>query len=130
MNLSYRVGTESSPLVITLSLVFGLIQVVSLWQIFKKADEPGWAAIIPLYNLYILYKITWGSGWRVLLLLIPLVNIVAAIITVFKLSRAFGKGTGFGFGLLFLPFIFILILAFGPAQYQGPVWPGTRPTSA
>lgn len=75
---------------------------------------------MPFYNSYVLYKITWGSGWKFLLLLIPIVNLVVGIMTIFKLARSYGKSTGFGFGLLFLPFIFMLILAFGDARYGGP----------
>lgn len=70
--------------------------------------------------MYILYKIAWGNGWRFLRLLVPIANVVVAIMMLFKLAKSFGKGTGFGFGLLFLMPIFILILAFGDARYQGP----------
>ena len=109
-----------SPAYTFLSLVMAIISIIALWKIFEKANEPGWASIIPFYNLYVLFKIVWGKGWYFLLLLIPIANIVIAIIHVFKLAKVFDKGTGFGFGLLFLPFIFNLILAFGDAQYQGP----------
>lgn len=89
-----RWQTEStSPLVVALALALGLLYVIAAWRIFKKADEPGWASIVPLYNQYVLYKITWGSGWMCLLLLVPLVNIVVGIMTCFKLATAFGKGT-------------------------------------
>lgn len=118
---SVRWQTESaSPLVVASALALGLLYVIAAWRIFKKADEPGWASIVPLYNQYILFKISWGSGWMFLLLLVPLVNIVVGIMTSFKLATAFGKGTGFGFGLLLLPGIFHLILGFGDAQYEGP----------
>ena len=46
-------------------LVIMVIVVVSSWKLFKKADEPGWAAIVPFYNLYVLLRIAgpWvGSG--------------------------------------------------------------------
>lgn len=120
-----RYGTYSydipqlSPGMLLFSFAAGILGIITYWVIFKKADEPGWAAIVPFYNLYVQFKITWGSGWKFLLLLIPIVNIVIAVMTVFKLARAFGKGTGFGFGLLFLGPIFLLILAFGDAEYQG-----------
>ncbi|HPY94400.1 MAG TPA: DUF5684 domain-containing protein [Clostridia bacterium] len=120
MEFNYRVYAEPSPLVIVLSLALSLVQLVALWKIFVKAGEPGWAAIVPIYNLYITFKIAWGSGWKFLLMLIPLVNVVVGIMLLFKLARSFGKGTGFGFGLLFLAPIFFPILGFGDARYQGP----------
>jgi hypothetical protein len=89
-------------------------------EVVEKAGEPGWAAIVPFYNVYEIYKITWGSGWYFLLLLIPFANYVILIITQVKLAKAFGKGGGFACGLIFLSPIFMLILAFGDARYVGP----------
>ncbi len=95
-----------------ISLLLGALLIVSLWFIFQKANEPGWAAIVPFYNYYVLFKITWGNGWMFLLLLIPLANIVIAIITLVKLAKAFGKGGGFACGLIFLFYVFLPIMAF------------------
>jgi hypothetical protein len=102
-----------------LSLAIAVLGIVAMWKIFEKAGEPGWAAIIPFYNLYVLFKITWGSGWKFLLLLIPIANIVFMIITMVKLAKAFGKSGGFAVGLIFLSIIFYCILAFDQSQYQG-----------
>lgn len=33
-----------------ISLILGIIAIVAMWKIFKKADKPGWASIIPIYN--------------------------------------------------------------------------------
>lgn len=121
MNYNFASYADNlSPIYLILILAFALISIIATWKIFTKADEPGWASIIPIYNLYVMFKIVWGKGWYFLLLLIPVVHIVIGIMHVFKLAKAFGKGTGFGFGLLLLPFIFTLILAFGDAQYEGP----------
>ena len=101
------------------ALVVAVIGIIATWKIFAKAGKPGWAAIVPFYNLYVLYEITWGNGILFLLMLIPFVNFIIAIITMVKLAKAFGKDTGFAIGLIFLSFIFMLILAFGSAQYVG-----------
>ena len=110
---------SSSPLSSGISLFSGVIGIIAMWKIFEKAGEPGWAAVIPFYNAYILFKITWGNGWKFLLLLIPIANIVISIITMVKLAKAFGKSGGFAVGLIFLGPIFMLILGFGDAQYLG-----------
>ena len=94
--------------------------VVSLWTIFQKAGRPGWAAIVPFYNAYIMLKIVGRPGWWLLLYLIPLVNIVVHLLVSLELARSFEKGTGFGLGLFFLPIIFLPILGFGSARYAGP----------
>src|SRR5256885_2358005 len=77
-------------------LVVALLLIVSMWKVFTKAGEPGWAAIIPIYNLVILCKIAGKPAWWVILFLIPLVNFIVAIIVCIALARNFGKGTGFG----------------------------------
>ena len=92
----------------------------AMWKVFTKAGQPGWAAIIPIYNLVVLAQIAGKPVWWVLLMLIPIVNIVVAIMIWHSVSTNFGKGVGFTLGLVFLGFIFIPILAWGDAQYLGP----------
>ena len=111
-------GAYLSSLVV-FSLVFYILFVIAMWRIFEKAGEAGWKSIIPIWNTYILYKITWGSGIYFLLLLIPIANIVVSIVTYYKLAKAFRHGIAFTFGLIFFPWIFSLILGFGSDEYQG-----------
>ena len=94
------------------SLLLSALAIASLWVLFTKAGEPGWAAIVPFYNLYVLFKITWGNGIMFLLLLIPIANFVIMIMTYVKLAKAFGKGGGWACGLIFLGIIFLPIMAF------------------
>ena len=103
-------------------LMFAIIilSTIALWGIFLKAGKRGWEAVIPFYNQYTLYQITWGNGWLFLLTLIPVGGFFVYIMTVFKLAKVFNKGTGFGFGLLFLPLIFTCLLAFGKSSYRQP----------
>jgi hypothetical protein len=100
-------------------LAFVLLIVVSLWKVFTKAGEPGWACLIPIYNIVVLLKIAGKPVWWILLMLIPLVNFVVAIIVSIGVAERFGKSTGFGIGLALLSPIFYPILAFGDARYQG-----------
>jgi uncharacterized membrane protein YecN with MAPEG domain len=92
--------------------------VASMWKLFEKAGEPGWAAIVPIYNFMILLKIAGKPMWWIVLMFIPFVNFIVAIIAGIAIARNFGKGTGFGLGLAFLGPIFYPILAFGDARYQ------------
>lgn len=100
-------------------LAIAILSIVAMWKLFAKAGKPGWAAIVPFYNTYCLFEISFGNGWMFLLTIIPCVNVVVLIMLCFKLAKAFGQGTGFGFGLLFLSPIFMLILGFGSSQYVG-----------
>ena len=118
-NFDYSYSYQASPFMSVVYLAIAVLGIVAMWKIFEKAGEPGWAAIIPFYNLYVLFKITWGNGWKFLFLLIPIANVVFLIITMVKLAKAFGKSGGFAVGLIFLSIIFYCILAFGDAQYVG-----------
>lgn len=116
---SYSSPPAYNPVFTIISLVLCVFVLVCMWIIFRKAGKPGWAAIVPFYNLYVLFDITWGSGMRFLLLLIPIYNIILSIQTQVRLAKAFGKSGGFAAGLVFLPYIFIPLLAFGKETYQG-----------
>ncbi len=98
---------------------FVILMVAAMWKVFSKAGQPGWAALIPIVNVYFLCKVAGRPGWWLILMLIPLVNFIILIILDIDVAKNFGKGAGFGIGLLLLPFIFFPILGFGSAQYQG-----------
>ncbi|MBX3361840.1 MAG: hypothetical protein KF912_09520 [Phycisphaeraceae bacterium] len=107
---------------IGLLLYFAIIVfiIVGMWKTFTKGGQPGWACIVPIFNTYILLKLVGRPWWWLLLFLIPLVNIVIAIIVCVDLAKSFGKSILFAIGLIFLTPIFFCILGFGSAQYQGP----------
>jgi Mg2+/Co2+ transporter CorB len=103
-------------------IYFGIIilMIISLWKVFDKAGKPGWAAIIPIYNIIVLLQIIGKPLWWIVLFLIPFVNFIFGIWANNLLSKSFGKSEGFTVGLVLLPFIFLPILGFGSAKYQGP----------
>ena len=113
-------GQAPGPLFLICWLAFAILMIAACWKIFSKAGQPGWAAIIPIYNWYILCRIVGRPGWWVILLFIPFVNFIIGIILCIDLAKSFGKGVGFGIGLILLGIIFFPILGFGSAQYQGP----------
>ena len=101
-------------------LVIFVLIVAAWWQIFVKAGEEGWKAIIPIYNVIVLLKIVGREWWWVLLMLIPLVGFIVWIIVSLDLAKSFGRGAGFAIGLILLAPIFSLILGFGSDTYRGP----------
>ena len=132
--------------VAVVSLVLGLLMIIALWKIFKKSGNAGWKVLIPVYNEYMIFKISWKKKYFWVMLLIAfisglvsgfapylpeyapvlmivqgvlgLVALVIALKLEFKLAKAFGKGTGFGIGLILLPWIFYPILGFGKAKFR------------
>jgi Family of unknown function (DUF5684) len=93
--------------------------IAGFWKVFTKAGKPGWAAIIPIYNIIVLLQIANKPLWWIILFFIPIVSIVMLILVSIAVAKNFGKGAGFGVGLALLGFIFYPILGFGSAQYQG-----------
>jgi len=97
-----------------------VVIVAGLWKVFEKAGKPGWAAIIPIYNIIILLEIVGKPAWWIILMLIPFVNFIIAIILYHQLSLSFGQGVGMTIMLIILPFIALPLLGFGSATYSGP----------
>lgn len=95
-----------------ISIAIGILMIVSMWKIFTKVGKPGWAAIIPIYNIYIMCEIAGKEWWYILLLCVPIANIYAIYVIYNGISKKFGKTTGFTIGMMFLPVIFFPILAF------------------
>lgn len=103
---------------------FMAIMLISLWRVFEKADQPGWASIVPIYNLVVMAEIARKPGSWVVLMFIPLVNIVVGVMLVNAIAKSFGRDEGFTVGLIFLPFIFYPMLAF---SYDYWAYGGWRP---
>jgi hypothetical protein len=97
---------------------FSIFVIAAMWRVNEKAGQPGWAAIVPIYNIIVMLRIAGKPWWWILLMLIPFVNIIFAILMTVGIARNFGKGVGFAIGLILLGFIFYPILAWGDAQYQ------------
>ena len=96
-----------------LSMALSILMIVSLWKIFKKAGKPGWASIIPIYNIYIMCEIAEKEWWYVLLSFVPFANIYAMVVLYNGMAKRFGKSGGFVAGMILLPVIFFPMLAFG-----------------
>ena len=101
-----------------LFLVIVLFLIVSAWKVFTKAGEAGWQCLIPLWNMFVLVKISGKPWWWFLLTFVPVVNLIIFILVFIALAARFNKGVLFGLGLFFLGFIFFPILAFGSSTYE------------
>src|SRR5207253_5485998 len=96
-------------------LAVALLWIAAMWKVFTKAGEPGWAAIIPIYNYVVIDRIAGRPTWWIVLWIF--LGPIPYIITAFDIAKRFGKGGGFAVGLILLPFIFYPMLAWGDAQY-------------
>ena len=130
------------------SLLLTVLMLFAMWRIFTKAGEKGWKCLIPIYNVYILWRIGWNTEkfWTVFagsLIVFVLAGILSAfgetgriliallvigwsaytIYCTFKMAiimaHRFGKSTAFGvLGLVIFSLIGFPILAFGSADYD------------
>ena len=102
------------------AVIIGLvIEGLILMGIFRKANEPLWAAFIPIVNLLYILKIVGRPWWWIFLFLIPCLGFIIWIVVAYDLAQSFGHGIGFTLGLIFLNVIFLLILSYSSAQYRG-----------
>ena len=120
MQLGANTSSSSGAVILLISLAAFVLYVVAGWKVFAKAGEPGWGIFIPIYNLYLVCKISGRPEWWLILFFIPLVNIVIGLIVAMGIAKSFSKSSGFGIGLWLLNFIFVPILGFGSAQYTPP----------
>ena len=115
--------SPSGPLIAFFAFFFLLyigiiaLMIISMWKIFVKANQPGWAAIVPFYNYYVMIEIAKKPTWWFGMMFVPLANIVFIIMIINGLVKNFGKSEGFTVGVIFLPYVFFPILAFGDAKY-------------
>ena len=107
-------------------LVIGLVCLIGMWKVFAKAGQPGWAVLIPIYNLIVLLRIAglpWFWVFTPLVVIIPVLGALAYLVWIVwvyhRISTRFGQGVGFTIGLTLLSPIFWLILGFGSAKYVG-----------
>jgi hypothetical protein len=102
-------------------LAIFILVIAGLWKVFEKAGKPGWAAIIPIYNIIVMVEIVGKPmWWAIMILIVPCANIVFMVMLNIELAKSFGKDIGYAIGLILLPFIFVPMLGFGDATYEGP----------
>jgi hypothetical protein len=105
-------------------IAIGLVAAIGMWKTFEKAGQPGWAAIIPIYNLVVMFRLGGQSGWFALAILLNLIPFIGGLAWLgiiiwnhVNISKRFGQGVGFAIGLVLLAPIFWLILGFGSSKY-------------
>ena len=113
-------------------LAIAIFGIITMWKLFEKAGKPGWAAIVPIYNIIVLLDIIgykWYYVFCFCLGAIPVIGQIALILFMItmniKLAKSFGKDVPFGIGCTFLSLIFYAIIAFSKdIKYVGPAVKG------
>ena len=106
--------------VILIVMAVSILMIIAMWRIFTKAGKPGWASLVPIYNMVVMMQIVGRPEWQVVLMFLPFAHIYISIVLPLDLAKSFGKTTGFGVLTIFFPAIMNPILAFGSSRYVGP----------
>jgi hypothetical protein len=102
--------------------ILAVISIISLWKLFVKAGKPGWAALVPIYNIVVMLEIVGRPVWWVFLYFVPVVSLVASVIVTLDFAKSYGKDLVFGILMILFPVPMYPILAFSKStQYVGPV---------
>ena len=121
MDYDYSQAVASSTFSNVTSIMSSVLMIAGFWFLFVKANEDGWKAIIPFYNLYTAFDIVYGNGPKAPMLLIPIFNIAVIVMFYYRLAEVFGKSKLICIlTVLFSP-IMLLVIAFTPdSSYRGP----------
>lgn len=121
-------------LVVLVCLAIAVVQIIGTWKILVKGGKPGWGALIPIYNTYLLCDMVGVWPWWILIVFvggmlsaIPIIGSLLSIaISIYfsvllnvSLARAFGKEDSYAVGLILLSPVFYSILGFGKAEFKG-----------
>ncbi|MFV0253965.1 MAG: DUF5684 domain-containing protein [Beutenbergiaceae bacterium] len=103
-------------------LIYALIFLITAFVYsltFAKAGEPRWAAFVPVYNLYVHTKIAGYNPVLFLLYLVPVANIVFAILVAVRIARGYGRSDAFGVvGLFIFAIVGYLMVGLGSDRYD------------
>ena len=127
--------------ILIIAFVWWLIKTIALWKAFTKAGEAGWKAIIPFYNIYIMFKIAGYKNWFWYTIIIAVIGAIVAqivpeyanyatgisgiitgimaIIVNFQFARKYGWGVFTSILFVIFTGISLLFLGFGGCKYQG-----------
>jgi hypothetical protein len=116
-----QMGIAEMLIIFAFTLPFIILQTIGYWKLFKKAGKPGWAAIVPVYNLIIILQIIRKPWWWFLLIIIPFLGLIWAVWSTNLLVKSYGKDVAYTIGFILLPFIFVPLLGFDKeAKYTHP----------
>lgn len=120
-------------ILVLVCLAIAIVQIIGTWKILEKGGKPGWAALVPFYNQWVLCEMVGVWPWWILIVLgcslltsVPLLGLVSAAASIYfsillnvSLARAFGKEDSYAVGLILLAPIFYAMLGFGKDEFKG-----------
>lgn len=92
-------------------IAFYVLNSLAFFRLAKKAgrSDIAWFAWIPIFSSILQFRMIRWNGWWVLMYLVPIANIVFAIIWQVKLLQAFGKSGAYVLFLIFLAPVYTIL---------------------
>jgi hypothetical protein len=121
---------QFAPFIMTF-IVLSAIGFLGKVALFSKANQPYWAAFVPIYDVVITMRVVGRPDAHALRMLIPVYNVYFALLVLTELAQSFGKTKTVDYALACLFNIFyVLHLAFSYSiEYQGPVYQQAAPST-
>lgn len=96
---------------IVLYVAIYLVICGAYFQLAKKAgrDDIAWFAFVPILNTILQLKLIKENAWWILIMLVPIANVVFAIIWQVRLLNAFGKNSAHVLFCIFLAPVYIIM---------------------
>lgn len=106
------------------TLFITLIALAGNWRLFVKCNQPGWAVIVPGYNVVVAMRIIGRPASHALFFLIPVYNLYFFFRTILELANTFGKESTLDYALasVFNVFYILNLGLSEEEEYQGPVY--------
>jgi hypothetical protein len=122
-NLSEILNHENTGMMILVVLLL-LIGAVAKWRMFIKCNQPGIAAIVPVYDVVVTLRLVGRPAWQIVYFLIPVFNLYFGMRLLIEIAQSFGKRSVIDYIFVLIFNLFYLLnlgLAYNE-EYQGPVY--------
>jgi signal peptidase I len=115
-----------------LIVLLAFISIVAQWMLYEKANQPGIASIVPIWNVIVFLRIVGRPANHIFLFFIPIYGQLYLIPKVYiELCNSFGKRSIVDY-VLVIVFNGFYILNLGlsyDTQYEGPVYSNDNATA-
>ncbi|MDC0230600.1 S26 family signal peptidase [Aureispira] len=104
-------------------LCFYWLPFAGMYKFFEKANQPGWASLVPFYNTYVLTKIIGSPKWWLGLMLLPLFHFFILAGMLIEMNKSFGRYTFLdNFLAIVFPYIYFGYLGTKDLSYLQQSW--------
>lgn len=109
---------------LVLALVLLVFQLWLFYQLFEKAGQAGWKALVPIYNMVIFLRLGGFSGWWIAINLLPLVGqlifSIILILVAYNITLNFKKPAWYILIYLFFQIVWEALLVFDKTATWDP----------